>query len=93
MAPYETLITFYTKEDMEASLTLGADFMMNYFSTVRQWFDDVQCKTRTVWEECFGLPPHAWSKDNLKKIGGIWGIVVGMDDKTKDGANFSLPGY
>ena len=59
MGAYETLITFDTIEDMEVELTIGADYMKNYFGEIRKWSDEEQCKTRKVWLECFGMPPHA----------------------------------
>ena len=80
MGAYETLITFDTIEDMEVELTIGADYVKNYFGEIRKWSDKEQCKTRKAWLECFRMPPHAQSTNNFRKLGGIWRNVVCVDN-------------
>lgn len=40
MGAYETIITFEIVEDMEAALTIGADYMHNYFGEIRNWSNE-----------------------------------------------------
>ena len=42
-----------------------------------------------VWLECMGSPPHAQSKENIRKIGEIWGNVICFDNKTSKGLAFN----
>lgn len=42
-------------------------------------------ETRRVWLCCFGIPPQAWSSENMEKIGGKWGDVVYCDYVTESG--------
>ena len=86
MGAYKTLITFETKEDVEDAL--GSDFLLNYFEGIRRCSEDEFCQTRRVWIECFGLPPHAWSASNLRKIGEQWGTVVCIDKKAVERMDF-----
>ena len=74
---------------MEDALKLGADCLRNHFAEVRRWSEGELCQTRRVWLECFGLPPHVWSYETLRKIGSVWGKVVCLDKKTSKGDDFS----
>lgn len=29
-----------------------------------------------VWIECLGIPPNLWSRENITKLGEIWGSVI-----------------
>ena len=40
--------------------------------------------------ECFGIPIHAWTYGNLKRIGEQWGTLVDFDEHTKDYTAFTL---
>ena len=39
--------------------------------------------------ECFGIPLHAWSRENFTKIGEQWGTVVFFDNGTSNFSDFS----
>ena len=79
---YKTLITFETREDMEDAM--GSDYLLNYFEDIRRWSDEEYSQTQRLWIECLGMPPHAWSSANLRKIGEHWGSVVCLDKKIED---------
>ena len=38
--------------------------------------------------ECFGVPFHAWTKENIKKIGEQWETVVCCYDQTSQNSSF-----
>ena len=38
--------------------------------------------------ECLGVPLHAWSINNFRKVTEVWGTVVGVDKSTEDGKGF-----
>ena len=42
------------------------------------------CQTRRVWIECWGLPIHGWSEENISKIGEVWRKVIEVDMKLVD---------
>ena len=83
---YKTLITFATMED---ALTLGANSLGEHFDEIRKWFEDEFYQTRRVWLECTGIPPHAWYHENFIKIGDAWGKFACLDEKTREGVDFS----
>ena len=40
----------------------------------------VDCE-RLIWLYCYGVPPNLWNTKFLKKIGEMWGEVVGIHDE------------
>ena len=74
---------------MEEALKEHSNVLCRYFEEVRPWSLEEVCQTWKMWVECFGLPLQAWSLDNLRKIGGQWGFVVGFDEQTIKKTSFS----
>ena len=67
MEDYKALIMFPTEEDMGGNLTEMGN-LCEYFEEVRPWITEEACHTKRVWMECYDLPIHGWSMDNLRKI-------------------------
>ena len=53
------------------------EWLLSFFNEVRPWSFFEGSLSRKVWIECIGLPIFAWSFDNISKVGGSWGIVLG----------------
>ena len=68
MGAYKALITFASKEDMDDTMKEEGSVLREYFDELRIWTNEEICQTRRVRIECFGMPIHAWSSENLKKI-------------------------
>ena len=71
LGAYNALITFATKEDMAKTMNEGGSVLREYFDNLCIWIDEKVCQTRRVWVECFGMPIHAWSSANPRKIAEI----------------------
>ena len=74
---------------MEEILNQRRECILNHFANICSWSKEEACQTRRVSIECFGLPLHAWSFDNLREIGRTWGTVECIDQSTEDGVDFS----
>ena len=79
MGTYKALVTLATKEDREEVITSRMDLLLNYFGEVRPWTEEEWCQKRRTWVECYGLPLHTGSGENIKKIDEVWGMMVSMD--------------
>ena len=84
MGACKTLVTFDLKDSLEEALAIGMDLLLTYFQDVGKWNKYVWCQTRRIWLECYGIPPHAWTKENIMKIGEEWGKVVCLDKITEE---------
>ena len=89
LGAYKALIVFESKQSMEEQLSKCNQELSKFFEDVRIWCEEEWCQTRRVWIECFGIPIHAWSNENIKKIGEEWGAVVCLDELTEAGKSFS----
>ena len=66
---YKTLVTFESKEMMEKCLIEDKHRLIKFCDEVREWSMEEVCQTRRVCVECYGVPLHAWSVENFKRIG------------------------
>ena len=39
--------------------------------------------------ECYGLPLHAWSTENMQRIGSLWGDVVEVQERMEEAYDLS----
>ena len=74
-----------SKKDMEESLKNEKHILLKYFEDFRKWTKEETCQTCRVWGEYLGILLHAWSTNTIRKIGKLWGTVVGLDKETEDG--------
>ena len=88
MSTFIALITFESKEAMEEALHRDLNWLLSFFNEVRPWSFSEGWQPRKVWIECIGLPPFAWSFDNLSKIGEAWGCVLGFSAETVENKSF-----
>ena len=89
MGAYKTVLTFESVQDKEDALKLGGDCLKNHFADVRDWSIEEFNQTRRVWIECLGVPPHAWSYENFRKIADVWGRYICLDRSTREGTDFT----
>ena len=89
MGSCKALTTFKTVEDMEEVWVSGATSQWKIFEDVRKWTPQNVCQTQRTRVECIGIPLHAWSQANLKKIGELWGSVISFDNMTTQRSSFS----
>ena len=74
---------------MKEALATGKDLLLNHFSNVRRW-SEVECyKSRQVWIECLGVPPHGWPFNNFKHIGELRGKVIALDNNAESNNDLS----
>ncbi|MED6188354.1 hypothetical protein PIB30_085154 [Stylosanthes scabra] len=78
MGSMKMLITFDTKQNMEEAL--NSCFLLNQFLEVRRWTKDETNRLRRCWIEVIGVPIHGWSKENMMKIGEVWGRVLKVEE-------------
>ena len=89
MGAYKALINFASKEDMYETMKEGVSVLREYFDELRIWANEEVCQTRRVWLEYFGMPLHAWSIENLRKIAELWGTVIYFDEQTLKQPSFN----
>ncbi|KAK7281928.1 hypothetical protein RIF29_10310 [Crotalaria pallida] len=86
MGSFKFIVTFRSYDDREEALKqVEHGSMMEYIRRIRKWTPDVVCEKRRVWLEIFGIPPHAWNKENFECITGRIGTIVDMDPDTEEG--------
>ena len=90
MGAFKALVTFETKEDREEAMKSGMELLLQHFAEVRCWCEEEWCQTRRTWIECYGIPLHAWSKGNLKKVAEVWGSMVWLDRFTEEMKSLSV---
>ena len=90
MGSLTVIICFATKEAMEEALSSGLGLVNDLFSELRPCSKFDWCYSRSVWLERRGLSPSAWSTSNLRKIGEVWGYVIGFDENALNGKSFSV---
>ena len=86
---YKAFVTFDSKESMQEALSSIKELLLNHFEEVRPWSEEEWCQTRTIWVECYGIPPYAQTIKNIK-IRQVWGTVVCLDKVTKERKSFSV---
>ncbi|MED6138653.1 hypothetical protein PIB30_076464 [Stylosanthes scabra] len=57
------------------------------FLEVRRWTKGETDRSRKFWLEITGLPIHGWSEANMRKIGEVWGRVLGIE--MEEGGHYS----
>ena len=57
---------------------------LSMFHTLEKWSPTMKSGFRLVWVLCWGVPFHAWDMENIKKIVGVVGEVVDIDDDVAD---------
>jgi len=75
LSGFKFILTFQSEGDLENALQ-NHEELDNWFSEVKKWDKYDCCKTRKVWLEVIGVPPHGWSWENFKKIADIWGFLI-----------------
>lgn len=55
---------------------------LSMFHTLEKWSPTLKSGFRLVW--VWGIPLHAWDLENIKKIAGVVGEVVDIDDDVED---------
>ena len=70
------------------SLSGGVHPVSSFCFGLQRWNVEDWSFSRLVWVEIFGLPPSAWSSTNMIKIGKIWGISRGFDERTVKARSF-----
>ena len=90
MSDYKALVTFDSKESMEAALNSTRELLMNHFEEVRKWSrGGMGTKPEEFELNVMALHRNAWTSDNIKKVGEVWGGVVCFDKLIKEGKSFS----
>ncbi|MED6107465.1 hypothetical protein PIB30_014316 [Stylosanthes scabra] len=79
MGSMKLLLVFDTTQNMEEAL--DSEDMKNYFLEVRKWSSGEANRTRKVCLEVIGLPIHGWSKENMAKIGEVWGRLLKVEEE------------
>ena len=86
---FMVLVSFVSKEARNSALDIGLAPISSMFFEIRPLNFSDWIFSRKVWLECNGLPPHAWSTPNLRKIGENWGGVSRFNEKTSKKQSFS----
>lgn len=73
---------------MEAALGEDLDLFPSCFTNIRRLSSYDSCATRRTWIEAIGIPPQAWCRNNLRKIGELWGDMVCFDKAMELGDSF-----
>ena len=90
MGPYQSLVGFASKEDMELARNEHGDFLKSWFSEVREWRKEDTQTIRRVWVEIRGVPPNAWSRTNAELFVGAWeGNIVDLSYEFFTGHSFT----
>ncbi|MED6221067.1 hypothetical protein PIB30_050911 [Stylosanthes scabra] len=74
----KAMMTFDTEANMEAAL--NSSFLLNHFVEVRKWSLREASRSRKAWLNVYGFPLHAWTKENMEKVGRVWGAVIKVED-------------
>jgi len=77
LSGFKFILTFQTKEEMEAALQNYQELDM-WFTEIQAWNKYECCKTRKVWLEVVGVPPHGWKWETFKAIADRWGYLLSL---------------
>ncbi|MED6150381.1 hypothetical protein PIB30_071725 [Stylosanthes scabra] len=78
MDSIKLLMTFDTVANMEEAEK--SCYLFNHFIEVRRWTTGEVNRVRRKWLEVTGLPTHGWMRENMMKIGEVWGKVILIQD-------------
>ena len=84
LGAYKTIITFETQQSALEALSKNRGALDKYLDDIRAWSEEEWSQTRRVCIECYRIPSHACSVENISKIGEEWGTMVSMDKATEE---------
>ena len=81
LTPTKILLIFETEKDAIDELAISSQ-LWGLFDIIDTWNVGVKIDDILTWIEFFGIPPHLWCRETIKKLGELWGSFVGMDRYT-----------
>ncbi|MED6208171.1 hypothetical protein PIB30_042624 [Stylosanthes scabra] len=86
IGPMKVLLIFDTPQ--EAEKALDSEKLKRHFLELR-WATIGEANwNRKYWIMVTGLPMHGWTKDNMEKIGRVWGRVIQIEEEICGHYNF-----
>ncbi|CAL5340797.1 unnamed protein product [Camellia sinensis] len=83
------VVSFKSSDDMKENAPILKDCFNEWCESVSEWkrYGHIE-QERGVWLSCYGVPLNLWSSDTFKKIGGLWGEVIRLDEETINQLSF-----
>ncbi|MED6133154.1 hypothetical protein PIB30_025968 [Stylosanthes scabra] len=81
MGNMKVFLVFDSVQSMDVAL--ASDLLRKHFLEIRRWLSGEANRTRLCWIGITGLLIHGWSKENMIKIGAVWGRVVEIEDEKR----------
>ncbi|MED6225438.1 hypothetical protein PIB30_093734 [Stylosanthes scabra] len=78
MGSIKALMIFDSAQSMQSALQL--DSLRKHLLEVRRWSIGEVNRSRKLWLEIIGLLIHGWTRDNMLKIGNVWGRVLEVEE-------------
>ena len=82
LSPTKILITFSCEIDARNAVNMDSP-LWEVFDDITMWSEGEFFDDRLVWIDCIGIHPLCYSKENLKKIGELWGPIIHIDSKVQ----------
>ncbi|KAH7838672.1 hypothetical protein Vadar_029720 [Vaccinium darrowii] len=88
MGGLNLVITFHSIELLDSLLAEENLDFSNWFVSFQKWNGQACPPSRNVWLSCFGVPLNVWCDNTFLSIGGLWGDVVALEEKTQKSLAF-----
>lgn len=77
----DVVITFKSKEERALKISAVKELVSDWCEDIAEGKPgQVLEQERCVWISCYGIPLHLWNSSNLRKIGGVWGQVLCLEE-------------
>ncbi|MED6138935.1 hypothetical protein PIB30_079208 [Stylosanthes scabra] len=86
IGPMKVLLVFRTPEEGEEAL--AAETMQSLFLELRWCATREANRNQKCWLMVTGLPIHGWTRDNMDRIGRVWGRVIQIEEEEGGHHNF-----
>ncbi|GMP92906.1 hypothetical protein CsSME_00042953 [Camellia sinensis var. sinensis] len=79
----DIVISFASVEIMKEKLKSMKDWIHEWCESIKEWEKGMVIEQeRVTWLACYGVPMNLWNSITFKRIGELWGVIVGIDDDT-----------
>ncbi|KAH7852652.1 hypothetical protein Vadar_027431 [Vaccinium darrowii] len=81
------LVTFHSIDLRDEMI--NNDWYKLWFASVKAWNGEAASAERLVSISCTGIPLNIWNLHTFKKIGGLWGDFITIDEDTLKETSFT----
>ncbi|KAH1033006.1 hypothetical protein J1N35_045180 [Gossypium stocksii] len=63
-------------------------YLKDFFIKIEPWLEKLQIKEGVSWIEVSGIPLHCWNYETCKRVAGLWGKLVSVDENFSKAHNY-----